>query len=278
MLPSMRGFRYRLIVQLVALGLAGGSLVSCGESQPGTMEPSSASTSNSDTSLPEVIGRRPAEDTSGGGTPRLLALLPEDGILYAAPLVVFGEVTAEAGPFWNTTDGQKWTEVNAPLAEGGDFTSPRMYREITFKVVETIRDDLGLSDDPLVFVAQGGGEAAVDDPDRYYGGRFEVGGRYVLFLAPGVLAMREAPVAVLMPFYNYQGVYAVHEGHVTYSEGSDAKRSAAVDEFLSDVTSRRATLDAEWEPYRVEEGDIKARIDAAMKAIQTGIVERTEGS
>ncbi len=176
------------------------------------------------------------------------------------------------GPFWNQADGQKWAPVDAPVAEGGDYTAPVLYREVTIRVSEVLRDDFGiLTSDVVTIEALGAGPDGADE-NAYIGGHFAVGDEVLLFLSNQVFYLREGPVVALQPFSFAEGVYHVVGGQVVpdhlYPGVAPSARSpddqdevvvssqgVALAEFEARVVAARQTVDQAWEAYRPAAGE-----------------------
>lgn len=175
--------------------------------------------------------RRVAEDTSSNqASPITVERIPDEGVVYAAPLVLEGVVEEVAGPFWNQVDGQKWEDRDS-------YTVPFLYREITLRTTRVLRDDDGVAGGTFTFLASGGGLGS-DDLYATVGGTFSEGDHVVVMLSPGVLPMREGPTKAYWTFFGSQGVHVI-----------------ADEEQLADLVERigraRDVIQDEWEPYRL---------------------------
>lgn len=216
--------------------------------------------------------------------------LPVEGILYAAPTVVTATVTGVEGPFWNQSDGQKWSDD--PVR--GDYTIPVLYREVKLEIDSVTRDDFGITADKasIKIVALGGGPSS-DDPDSYAAGHFSVGDRLVLFLSMEPFYMRDKPIVVIQPFYLAEGVFHVRSedgveiavpdlfidvyddigGEYSGEEFADIVASMpriTPKELLADAAESRKTSNSKWEPYRPESGDAVAFIEEVMSYLENG--------
>ncbi len=273
-------------------------LAACGSTgqDPGSEgAPTTPSTTSSITDAGVSVERRPAEDTSTDVSASRI-WLDEKVILYAAPMVVVGTVREVAGPFWNSADGQKWTDQPGAM-DSPARTVPTLYREVAIDIERVVRDDYQQLGTTVDVVAVGGG-AGSDDADAFGGGRFVEGERVVLFLATQVLYSRDDMVPVVMPFWAFQSVYHVGADGLVMPDGAaeviEARRNvvvspgdpepppvqgdfATLDEFLAMVEDSRTVRNQEWEGYRTTPADIDARIEIMKQILETGVIPQEPG-
>ncbi|HDL42072.1 MAG TPA: hypothetical protein ENG98_03570, partial [Actinobacteria bacterium] len=154
-------------------------LAACGaaEQDAGSeVAPTAPPTASSITDTEVAVERRPAEDTFSD-VAYSSERVEDDRILYVAPMVVVGTVREVRGPFWNSVDGQKWSD--SPVVDEPFTVSPRLYREIVVTVETVIRDDYGQLSSTVSVFTSGGGEGS-EDLDAFRGGRFSEGERVIL--------------------------------------------------------------------------------------------------
>ena len=216
------------------------------------------------------------------------ATLDRAGVIYAAPLVVRGTVESVDGPFWNSKDGQKWEPiVEADDETPADSTVPVLYREVTVRIADILRNDHGFDGTEIAFLAIGGGEGS-DDRDAVVGGRFTAGDEVILFLSLDVFYMRSGPIAAYQPFYLGAGVFHVGDDGKVLSEGDitllEMIQDPEIDpmdkpsppefpslaSFLADITGARDTAQPAWEPYRPAEDSAYSQIEMIEQAIEDG--------
>lgn len=199
------------------------------------------------------------------------ALLPEEGIIYAAPLVVRGVVEDVAGPFWNQRSGQKWEGSPAELVH------PFMYRQVTFQVSETLRDDFNVNPSSMTVIVFGGGEKATGD-SAFDGGHFQTGEEMVLMLSTQTFYMREKFITAYQPFYFNQGVFHIENNKVRPdrtqpdASGEDIGSLRDYDQFRDEVVTSREVAGSRWEPYRTSETAAQDMIDVAVQFLETGLL------
>lgn len=240
---------------------------------------------------PHVPMAAPARQIAQDTTSAVVGLYPvpesREMLFYAAPVVVVCSVESVEGPFWNTADGQKWEEISdKSLAEGGDYTSPILYREITIRVEDVIRNEMAVPDDRIEFIALGGGTHS-QDQDPLVGGDFREGERLVLFLTESRLRMRERPIPVYEPFYLRHGVFHVTDEGLVFADvvlEATAQYEAEgltefldplpdgrpLGEFLTAVEASRDQVVEAWEPYRPRPGDAAVVIEQLMELLEAG--------
>jgi len=273
-------------------------LAACGATgqDPGSEgAPTTPSTTSSITDAGVAVERRPAEDTSTDVSASRI-WLDERIIFYAAPMVVVGTVREVAGPFWNSADGQKWTD-QPRASDSPARTLPTLYREIAIDIERVVRDDYRQLGETVNLVAVGGG-AGSDDTDAFGGGRFVEGERVVLFLATQVLYSRDDMVPVIMPFWAFQSVYHVGADGLVIPDGAaeaiEARRNVVVspgdpeppsvqenfvmlNDFVAMVGDARSTRNEVWDAYRTTPADIDARIAIMKQILETGVIPEQPG-
>jgi len=177
-------------------------------------------------------GRRIAEEIRPSEASANVQLLEPDVALYAAPLVLVGEVIGVEGPFWNQDNGQKWEadDGGKPTDLLSDYTIPILYREISIEVSEVLRDDIKLtpyegdylqtiSESPVQAVKSASNEdpmpgdtfTFVTSSGDEVGPLFSVGKRVAVLLQLTVLPLREKPVIVYWTFQGPNGTYRLVE-------------------------------------------------------------------
>jgi hypothetical protein len=265
-------------------------LAACGaaEQDAGSeVAPTAPPTASSIADSAVAVERRPAEDTFSD-VAYSSERVEDDRILYVAPMVVVGTVREVRGPFWNSVDGQKWSD--SPVVDEPFTVSPRLYREIIVTVETVIRDDYGQLSSTVSVFTSGGGEGS-EDLDAFRGGRFSEGERVILFLSTQVQYFRDDMLAVIRPYWGRQSIFHVNENGDVMPDGAaeaiEARRSVIVspgdpepplvqssfltlDEFVAKVQGARIPVNEEWERYRSEPSVVDAKIEFLQQILETG--------
>jgi hypothetical protein len=188
----------------------------------------------------ELIKPSPAVSVAASSPP-----LDLGAVLYSSGAVLEGEVVAVRGPLWNSLDGSVWTLDDAPES----YAIPWRYREIDLRVDSTLRDDLGLGDGIVTFVARGSGDPG-DGPDAEYGGRFAVGSRVVVALVQSFQLFRDGPVDRLYPLGGPSGVFDVIGDRLVRQARGSEEGELSLDGLDEQVTSSRAVVQSQWDGLR----------------------------
>ncbi|GBE24534.1 hypothetical protein BMS3Bbin02_00809 [bacterium BMS3Bbin02] len=168
-----------------------------------------------------------------------------DAVLYSAGAVVEGEVVAVRGPFWNSLDGNRWTLDDTPES----YATPWRYREIDVRVDRSFRDDLGLGDGIVTFVARGSGDPG-DSLDAEYGGRFVVGSQIVVALVQSFQLFRDGPVDRLYPLGGPSGVFDVAGDRIVRQARRSGESKLGVDDLAEQLASSRSVVQSQWDHLR----------------------------
>ena len=274
-------------------------LAACGAAEQNAgseVAPTAPPTASSITDTEVAVERRPAEDTATD-VAASYEWLDQDIIFYASPMVVVGTVREVNGPFWNSADGQKWSD--SPAADDiPGRVAPGLYREIVLDIETVVRDDYNQAAATIVVIAPGGGERS-QDPTVVGGGRFTQGEQVVLFLSTQVLYTRDDMFAATMPFWGYQSVFHVGADGVVVPDGAaqsvEAEQNLVVapgdptpppvvrdfmtlDEFVAMVEGARSVRNEQWELYRSDPSVVDAEIEFMREYFETGILPEPPAS